>query len=131
MCGNRDEARAFFLSADGESLPDTVVCSGLENPELEGRACLFSDRGRFQLPQDQGEPDPSPSQEQDSNGELTLPCAIMQLGCLDGWQEFLGKYPREMHDLRVFKCKQMHLFVIPGLIEDNELIDTGELVGGM
>ena len=119
------------MSADGESLPDTVVCSGLENPELGGRACLFSDGGRFQLPQDQGEPDPSPSQEQDSNGELTLPCAIMQLGCLDGWQEFLGKYPREMHDLRVFKCKQMHLFVIPGLIEDNELIDTGELVGGM
>jgi hypothetical protein len=56
---------------------------------------------------------------------------IMQLGCLDGWQEFLGKYPREMHDLRVFKCKQMHLFVIPGLIEDDELIGTGELVGGM
>jgi hypothetical protein len=131
MCANRDNARAFFLSTDGESLPDTVVCSGLEHPELDRRACLFSDGGRFPLPQDQGERVSSPSPERDSNGELALPCSIMQLGSLDDWQEFLGKYPREVQDLRVFKCKQMLLFVIPGLIEDNELVDTGELVGGM
>ncbi len=115
------------MSADGELFPDTVVCSGLKVPELDGKACPYSDEGRFPLPQVREESDSSRSSEQE--GDLTPSCAITELGRLYDWQDLLGKYPRDMHDLRVFKCKQMLLFVIPGLTEDNKLIDAGELVG--
>ena len=118
MSVDRDSPRAFFLSSNGESLPDTVVCSGLKLPELRGRACAYSDEGRFpmaQLPRDcESTPDP----DKDTDASLTLPCAIMQLGSLGEWREVLGDHPPAMQDLCVFKCKQMRLFVVPGLLED-------------
>jgi len=53
----------------------------------------------------------------------------MQLGRLEDWRNVVGEYPRDMHGLLVFKCKQMFLFVIPGLREDSKMIDTGESAG--
>ena len=129
MCADRDNPRAIFLSSDGEWLPDNVVCSGLKFPELRGRACIHSDAGRFPLPQRLGESDSTISPEKNSNNGLTPPCAIMQLGRLEDWRNVVGEYPRDMHGLLVFKCKQMFLFVIPGLREDSKMIDTGESAG--
>ena len=129
MSADRDIPRAFFLSADGESLPDTIVCSGLKLPELGGRACLYSDGGRFPLPQRLGEPGSTISPDKNTNEMLTPSCAIMQLGRLEEWRDVFGEFPPEMRCMLVFKCKQMLLFVIPGLREDSGMIDKGELAG--
>ena len=49
-------------------------------------------------------------------GDLVPPCAVEQLGCLERWQaRSKSKYPEALWDLRVFKCRQMFLLVIPGL----------------
>jgi hypothetical protein len=102
MCANRNQPRALFLFVDGQSLPDSVVCSG-ELPSQKGTACIYSDRGRFPLNDEDG----------DGIDGQDPPCALMRLGQVGAWHQILGGFPEDMQGLPVYKCKQMLLFVLP------------------
>ena len=58
-------------------------------------------------------------------GELLPPCVVESLGHLETWQpagEF--RYPEELGLLKVYKCRQMFLLVVPGLKGD-QLVENG------
>ena len=50
------------------------------------------------------------------SGELAPPCAVESLGGLEAWQPAGEvRYPEELGSLKIFKCRQMFLLVVPGL----------------
>jgi len=111
-----DKPRALFLFPDGKLLGDNLVCSGISPSGLEGKYCPFSEGGRM--------PRPKPIDEASKLklsqfGELAPPCAIEYLGSLEAWQRAGEvRYPKELGSLKVYKCRQMFLLVVPGLRED-------------
>ena len=53
------------------------------------------------------------------SGELAPPCAVESLGTLEAWQSSGEvRYPEELGLLKVYKCRQMFLLVVPGLTGD-------------
>ena len=58
-------------------------------------------------------------------GELAPPCAVESLGHLEAWQPAGEvRYPEELGLLKVYKCRQMFLLVVPGLKGD-QLVENG------
>ena len=116
MHNKGDKPRALFLSPDGKLLGDNLVCSGIFPSGLEGKHCPFSEGGRM--------PRLKPIDEASNlklgqSGELTPPCAVESLGSLEAWQRAGEvRYPEEFGSLKMFKCRQMFLLVVPGLRED-------------
>lgn len=47
MNDRSSEAKALFLSPDGNIYPDTLICSGILSTELNGKPCPYSQAGRF------------------------------------------------------------------------------------
>jgi hypothetical protein len=53
-------------------------------------------------------------------GDLVPPCVVGQLGPLWAWRRKEGvRYPFDLSPLRLFKCRQMFLLVVPGLDRQN------------
>ena len=116
MHNKGDKPRALFLFPDGKLLSDHLVCSGIFLSRLEGKLCPFSEGGRM--------PRPKPIDEASKPklghfGELAPPCAVESLGILEAWQRAGEvRYPEELGLLKVYKCRQMFLLVVPGLTGD-------------
>jgi|GEM_PF-4065575 len=113
------KTRAYFLSSTGEFIPDTLICSGSAPTILSRGICVFSDNGRLPSLQPIGDHFNSSSPQTGSSEDLWPPCAMAQLGSLERWQDAAGgNVPHALLLLRVFKCVQMLLFVVPGLEDD-------------
>ena len=109
--------RALFLSPDGVLYPDALICSGRFASGLRGRPCPFSEEGRMPRPQRLNLPALRERPEAGRSGDLAPPCALQQLGKLEAWSERLP-HPADLGPLRVFKCRQMFLLVVPGLRDE-------------
>jgi hypothetical protein len=118
-------ARAYFLSSTGEFLPDTLVCSGYAKTILEREECSFSENGRLPLPMPVSNHSVLDFPGIESPNDLWPACAVARMGSLEQWQDAAGGgVPKALLGLRVFKCTQMLLFVVPGLEDDRpERID--------
>jgi hypothetical protein len=130
MKKNEVPVRAYFLSSAGEFLPVTLICSGSAPTILSREVCAFSDHGRLPPLQPMGDRFNSDVPQTGSPEDLWPPCAMTQLGRLERWQDAAGgSVPQALLLLRVFKCAQMLLFVIPGLEDDKpNLIDKRKRV---
>ena len=128
MSETRVPARAYFLSSTGEFIPDTLICSGSATTFLEREACSFSDNGRLPLLQSISNHSDMDSFGMGEPNDLWPACAVARLGRLEQWQDAAGgSVPKALLGLRVFKCTQMLLFVVPGLEDDRpDQIDEGK-----
>lgn len=110
------EPRALFLSARGPLYPDSIICSGILPPQLEGRQCPYSDQGRMPYPQPLVEIETHARPQLGKTGDFAPPCAIEQLGNLATWGENSSLvFPQTFLTLRIYKCRQMFLLVVPGI----------------
>ena len=116
MQAQASRPRALFLSPDGTIYSDEQVCSGAVPGQQGTKPCPLSNRGR--IPFAGATPEgPSPLTQKTSGTPPAIPsCIVEQLGTLGDW---MGKdkilYPPDLWHLRLMKCSQMFLLVIPGL----------------
>lgn len=111
--------RALFPSPNGSMMPDDEICSGLVPAQLRGKPCPYSDRGRMPTPVPIDEFSAQRLPGRGAVGDLAPPCAVQHLGRLADWEaEREARYPVELGPLRLFKCRQMFLLVVPGLKDD-------------
>lgn len=118
MNNRSSEAKALFLSPDGNIYPDTLICSGILSSELNGKPCPYSQAGRFPdlLPLDLN--DPTYTLDKGQIGDLCPSCAKQQLGNLGHWQGHGDQtFPKELLSLRLFKCRMWLWLVVPGLYD--------------
>lgn len=121
------EARALFLFLDGSVHPDDQICSGAIPPQLKGQPCPYSEGGRMPKPEPISEVSARSAPDRGAVGDLAPPCALRHLGRLADWEgEVTLPYPPPLGPLRLFKCRQMFLLVVPGLREGR----AWELRGG-
>jgi hypothetical protein len=107
--------RALFLFHDAMFLRDDLVCSGLFPSHLGGKPCPFADGGRIPQPQPLDELKASMVPMLGRIGDLVPPCVVEQLGPLREWRKCEGAwYPTDLRQLRLYKCCQMFLLVVPG-----------------
>jgi hypothetical protein len=53
-------------------------------------------------------------------GEWAPPCCIEQLGALGEWEPAeRASLPASLEELRLFKCRQMFVLVVPGLVDSS------------
>jgi hypothetical protein len=116
MRAQESRPRALFLSPDGTIYSDEQVCSGAVPGRQKGKPCPLSDSGRirFGWPTPDG---PSPTTPTAAEAPVAIPpCVVEQLGTLGDW---MGKgktrYPPQLWPLRLMKCAQMFLLVVPGV----------------
>ena len=122
------EPRALFLFPEGMFLRDDLVCSGLFPSHLDGTPCPFADEGRMPKPQPLDEVKVSMHPKLGCVGDLVPPCAIEQLGPLQAWRRGEGvRYPSDLGPLRLYKCRQMFLLIVPGLTEGQHMQTEGSL----
>lgn len=108
--------RALFLSPGGQALTDDRVCSGLEATTLAGKACPHADSGRMPRPRAIDARTARRWPERGQAGDLAPPCSVVQLGSLGEWLGGRpGGYPERWMGLRLFRCRQWFLLVVPGL----------------
>lgn len=116
MHENDGEPRALFLFPDSTPERDDRICSGQRPLLLEGNPCPFSQNGRIPHPLKVKEMYEDETRFPGLPDDLAPPCAINQLGMLAAWEEKLeGANDPSLRSLRLLKCRQMFLFVIPGL----------------
>jgi hypothetical protein len=112
------EIQALFISANGNTYPDSLICSGILSSELKGRPCPYSANGRIPTPVALRSDDEDYSVNKGQPGNLCPPCAEQQLANLGHWQGYKGQtFPDELSNLRLFKCRQGFWLVIPGLLD--------------
>jgi hypothetical protein len=59
-------------------------------------------------------------------GDLVPSCVVGQLGPLRAWRRREGaRYPSDLSPLRLYKCRQMFLLVVPGLAEGRHMKTGG------
>lgn len=120
MHENEGEPRALFLFPNRKVESDDLVCSGRRPSLLEGRPCPFSQDGRAPRPVRVMEIQEGRNRLLGLPEDLAPPCAICQLGVLAAWEDTLvGAEDPRLRMLRLFKCSQMFLFVVPGLLDDS------------
>jgi len=112
--------RALFISADGMLYSDSLICSGLLPAKLGGRPCPFSQDKHMPKPQPLDPADPEYDPRRGKPGDLCPPCAVLQIGALDDWEEHEQLHlPEEVLPLRLFQCRQGFWLVVPGLYDDD------------
>jgi hypothetical protein len=115
MAESHNKPRALFLFPDMDPEPDYVVCSGLLPSHLKGQACPYSDHGCMPLERGEGETPSSGDHEAGGMLDSVPSCIVLYLGRLrDCKGEEPLRYPEELANMPLFKCKQMFLLVIPG-----------------
>jgi hypothetical protein len=118
MSNHNDNPKAIFLSLDGSTYPDTLICSGVLSFELSGKPCPYSQAGRMPdvIPLDPAAENYTTDKGQP--GDLCPPCAKSQLASLRHWQGHgRQQFPEELLPLRLFKCRQWFWLVVPGLYD--------------
>lgn len=118
MNDHTSNPKAIFLSLDGSTYPDTLICSGVITFELSGKPCPYSQAGRMPdvLPLDPTES--SYTTDKGQPGDLCPPCAKSQHASLQLWQvPGRQQFPAELFPLRLFKCRQWFWLVVPGLYD--------------
>jgi len=110
--------RALFLAPNGDTYPDTLVCSGVLPSDLGGKPCQLSDNGRIPLPRSLDPREAGYSVDKGKPGDLCPPCALHHLGSLAHWQDGEQHFPAELLPLRLFKCCKWFWLVVPGLYHD-------------
>jgi hypothetical protein len=119
MGHQEDEPRALFPSPDGTIHPDSLVCSGQVSGYGTGQPCPHSEAGRAPLPHRLDPPAVRLSPELGEAGDLCLPCSVQHFGSLETWLGGdLGRLPSGLGPLRLFRCRQWFLLVVPGLRDD-------------
>jgi hypothetical protein len=115
---NEGEPRALFLFPNRKVEGDDLVCSGRRPSLLEGKSCSYSQDGRAPRPVRVKEIQEGRNRLLGLPDDLAPPCAICQLGALVVWENTLvGAEDPRLRMLRLFKCSQMFLFVVPGLLD--------------
>jgi hypothetical protein len=115
-----EKPRALFLFPDGKFLGDDLVCSGIYPSHLGGKPCPFAEEGKMPKPRPLDEMRAQLHPELGQVGDSVPPCAVGQLGPLWAWRRNGGvRYPSDLDQLRLFKCRQMFLLVVPGLDREN------------
>lgn len=115
---NEGEPRALFLFPNRKVESDDLVCSGKRPSLLEGRPCPFSHEDRAPRPVRVKEIPEERNRLLGLPDDLAPPCAVCQLGVLAAWENSLvGAEDPRLRKLRLFKCSQMFLFVVPGLLD--------------
>lgn len=113
-----EKPRALFLFPDGMLLRDDLICSGLFPSHLNGEPCPFADEGKIPHPQPLDEVRVSTHPNLGGVGDLVPPCIVEYLGPLWAWRKRDGaRYPSDLGSQRLYKCRQMFLLVVPGLVE--------------
>jgi hypothetical protein len=113
---NENSPRALFLATNGNTYPDSLICSGVIPAELNGKQCPYSKNGRMPDPIPLNADDATYSIDKGQPGDLCPPCAWQQLSSLAHWQGYKGqRYPEHLLPLRLFKCRQGFWLVLPGL----------------
>ena len=110
--------KAIFLSLDGSTYPDTLICSGAISFELSGKPCPYSQDGRMPdvIPLDPT--DSSYTTDKGQPGDLCPPCAKSQHASLQLWQvPSRQQFPAGLLPLRLFKCREWFWLVVPGLYD--------------
>ena len=80
---------------------------------------MYSDGGRLPALIRLGVPKTRGETKMGREGEFAPPCALEHLGSLATWQMVYGEsYPQEYLRLRVFKCRQMMLLIVPRICHD-------------
>jgi hypothetical protein len=111
-----EKPRALFLFSDGMFLRDDLICSGLFPSHLNGKPCPFADGGKLPKPQPLNKVKVSMHPKLGRRGDLVPPCVVEGLGPLWAWRRNEGaRYPSDLGQLRLYKCRQMFLLVLPGL----------------
>jgi hypothetical protein len=106
-------ARALFLLGEGLWIPDRAVCSGRVPSSLGGQVCPYARRGRMPVARPLREEDVALRPRAGGPGDLAPPCAVERLGPVESWRQD----PGPLSGLRLFKCRQMFLLVVPGLFD--------------
>lgn len=122
MHEKQGEPQALFLFSNGLLLGDNLICSGKLETQFRG-ACKYSDDG--QMPGLMRLAFDGPSQESrlGRSGDLAPQCALEHLGDLTTWQKHIReRYPDRYSNLRVFKCRQMLMLIVPGIRNDRASI---------
>jgi hypothetical protein len=119
MHAGHGKSQALFLFSRGQLISHEMICSGEKTTQFEG-ACQYSSQGRMPgLKKLEVNPSGQASRL-GQVGDLAPLCALEQLGSLGKWQENIGEtYPSQFLPLRVFKCRQMLMLIVPGLRDDD------------
>ncbi|KPK90117.1 MAG: hypothetical protein AMJ88_16605 [Anaerolineae bacterium SM23_ 63] len=114
--------RALFLLPEGIFLRDDLICSGIFPSHLDGKPCPFADGGKMPKPQPLDEAKVSMHPKLGRVGDVAPPCVVEQLGPLREWRRREGvRYPSDLSPLRLYKCRQMFLLVVPGLAQGHHI----------
>lgn len=112
--------RALFLLHNGALVGDAAICSGAYPTRLQGERCPLSDAGRMPPPVRLDEVAVRRTPNLGSVGEWAPPCCIEQLGALRAWRPAEHPtHPVSIEGLRLFKCRQMFMLVVPGLMDSS------------
>jgi hypothetical protein len=121
-----EKPRALFLFPDGTLLRDDLICSGLFPSHLNGKPCPFADEEKMPNPRPLDEVKVSKHPNLGCVGDLVPPCIVGHLGPLQAWRRREGtRYPSDLGSLRLYKCRQMFLLVVPGLAEGHHVQKGG------
>ncbi len=115
MHENYGKPQALFLFSNGRLISDDLICSGKISTQFKG-SCKYAADGRMpgvvKLKDDQS----GQISRLGKVGDLAPKCALEQLGSLEQWQATIGEtYPAQFLQMRVYKCRQMLMFVVPGI----------------
>jgi len=110
--------QALFLFSNGQLIDADLICSGNLETQFEG-PCKFSADGKMPGLIRLAFNGDTQESRLGRNGDFAPKCALEQLGSLGTWQLDIGeRYPHRYRDLRVFKCRQMLMLIVPGIRND-------------
>jgi hypothetical protein len=112
------KSQALFLSSRGQLISHELICSGKKTTQFEG-VCKYSADGCMPGLKKLKVNQSGQTSRLGQVGDLAPICALEQLGSLEKWQENIGAtYLSQFLPLRVFKCRQMLMLIVPGLRDD-------------
>lgn len=112
------EPQALFLFSRGLLIADNLICSGKLETPFQG-ACKYSDNGQMPGLKRLLVDEKSQETRLGKGGDLAPHCALEHLGDLGTWQKNIGeRYPHRYSHLRVYKCRQMLMLIVPGIRND-------------
>lgn len=116
------EPQALFLFSEGLLIEDALICSGKLETQFSG-ACKYSENGQMPGLMTLTFDEPSQESRLGKSGDLAPQCALEHLGDLATWQKNIGeRYPHRYSQLRVYKCRQMLMLIVPGIRNDRASI---------
>lgn len=116
---NHHDLPVYFIPADGQPLPMSLICSG----QLADVSCPYAVNGRMPNPQPLDKHAPDYSKDKGQAGDLCPPCVRQHLSNLGHWQGHGGaQFPEQTLGFRLFKCRRGHWVVVDGLYHDTPAV---------